>query len=147
VRLPDPLRQPHPARAHAELLHQKGGEPLDLSALVAIGQHGEDRLVEPAREELDLAAGDRLAEQIEGRARVLAKPREQAPGAVDAQPQLAAPPDELEERPVRALRRLDQHRVEVSDRLMVVHAEAEGQPIRLHGALTRDRDRGARASG
>src|SRR5206468_3979956 len=93
-------------------------EPLDLPDLVVIRQDGEDRLVEAAGQQLDLAARGEASEQIEGPRRPLTQPLEQAPGAVHAQTNLRARVEPLEERTVRALRRFDEDVIEVADRLV-----------------------------
>ena len=66
VRLPHALGQPHPAGSHPEVRLEERCEPLDLADLVVVGQHGEDRLVEPAGQELHLPACGDDAQEVEG---------------------------------------------------------------------------------
>jgi hypothetical protein len=147
VRLPDALGEPHPAGPDAELRLEEGGQPLDLSELVVIGQHGEDRLVESAGQELDLAARRDGAEQIEGARRALPQPLQEAARAVHAHPHLRPRLQPLEERTVGALRRLDEDVIEVADRLVVVDAEAEREPVsHARAGPTLAGGRGARRS-
>ena len=129
VRLPDPLGEPHPAGAHAEVRLEERRQPLDLADLVMVGQHGEDRLVESAGQELDLAASGDGAEQVEGARRRFAQPLQKAARTVNAQPHFGTRVKPFEEWSVGALRRLDEDVVEVADRLMVVNTEAERQPV------------------
>src|SRR6266850_1919796 len=142
VRLPDALGEPHPARTDSEVRLEERREPLDLTDLVEVRQHGQDRLVESTGQELHLSARGEGPEEVEGTGRVLAQPLEQAAGIVDAQPDLRALVEPLEERPIGALGRLDHHVVEVADRLVVVDAETERQAIhRSRGSHSRSRSR------
>jgi len=103
--------------------------PLDLPPLVGVREDGQDRLVEAAGQELHLPGRHGLAEEIECLAPLGAQPGEQAARAMHAEADLGAAADELEKRPVGALGRLRQHRVEVADRLVIVDAETERQAV------------------
>jgi len=66
VRLPNALGQPHAAGTHAEVRAQELAERLDLAHRVLVGKHGQDGPVEAARQQLDAAVVDELAQGIEG---------------------------------------------------------------------------------
>src|SRR5262249_39493416 len=112
-------------------------QPLDLSALVLVGQDGQDRLVETAGEHFDLTTGDHFAEQIEGGRRTLAQPFEQAAREVNGQARVRMGEDALQERAIGVLGRVLQHRLEVAHGLVVVDAEAQEEP--LHYSRSRSR--------
>ena len=132
VRLPHALGQPHAARPHTELGLEELAQALDLPALVGVGQDRQDGLVEATGEELDPAAGDDLPEQVEGRAGLGPQPVQEAARAVHRHSDLRPGLQAREERMVGPLGRLAEDAVEVSDRLMVVNAEAEGQGCVAH---------------
>ena len=137
LRLPHPLGQPHPAGTDAEMRSDELRQALDLPPLVGVGQDGQDRFVEAAREQLHLTPGHGLAEEIEGGRRALAQPGEQAAREVNGQAGVRMGEDALQERTIGALGRLFQHRLEIAHGLVVVDAEAQVQP--LHYSRSRSR--------
>ncbi len=134
LRLPDPLGQPHPARGHAPVRLEEVGERLDLADLVPVRQERQDRLVEAAPQQLHLPVGGQAPQQVEGRTRAGLEGLEQAPRAVHGQGQ-AAPGaiERLEEGVIGPDDRVVDDGVEVADRLVVVDAEEEVEPVVTHG--------------
>ena len=132
LRLPHPLGQPHAARAHAEARLEELCHRLDLAHFVPVGEHGEDRLVEAAGQELDATARHERPEQVEGGARPVTEELQQYARAVDRHRQLGDLAQDLEERVVGSVDRVPDDRFEVPGRLVIVDAEEEGELL-THG--------------
>ena len=135
VRLPDALGQPHPARTHAEVRPDEFRESRDLTALVGVGEDGQDRLVEAAGQQLHLTARHHGGEPVERGLGPFAQPFEQVAGEVSGQPNLGARDETVEQGRVRALGRLGDDVVEIPDGLVVVDTEAEREDVVTHGRL------------
>ena len=150
LRLPHALGQPHAPRADAEIGAEELGQGLDLPDLVLVGQHGEDGLVEAAREDLHTARGHEAAQQVEGRGRPLPEEGEETAGAVHGHHHPLDGAGGFEKGMIGPGRRLEHDGVEVADGLMVVNAEEEAEPFthdRCPGAGPRGRRPWPRAPG
>ena len=133
VGFPHALGEPHPARAHAEVTLQELGEVLDLTDLVVVGEHRQDRLVKAPGQQLDLAARRERAEQIERPRRTVAEEFQERARAVHRQANRGERPRQLQKRLVRALDRVSHDVVEVPRRLVIVDAEQERHAWFTHG--------------
>ncbi|MNX86504.1 hypothetical protein D3C86_1183900 [compost metagenome] len=123
--LPDPLSEPHPLGGLAELGFDQRGQPLDLLALVPIGDDGEHRRVIAAGDEFDLLA---IAQGLELRDElgvVLQEPFEQGPRVVQGDADAGMAREDLEKRQVGAGVGLLDDPVPVPEGLVVVHPQGE----------------------
>src|SRR5207302_5418493 len=128
--LPGALGQPEPTRDRAETAVQPVREERDLAYRVTVRDYREDRLVEPAAEDLDLVGHDELREPVQERRLLFLKPLQQRTRVVQRQPDVRVPLQEIEERPVAALVGLAEDMAEVPHRLLVVNAKQ--QRYRVH---------------
>ena len=125
VLLPDALGHPHAANARGEQVLQVLREGADLADAIAARDHGQDRLIEAAAHDLDLPAGDELAQTLDIIRPPVHQPFHQRAARVQGKRNLGVLFHELEERSVAVPVGLFEHAVEVADGLVVVKSEDE----------------------
>jgi hypothetical protein len=128
VRLPDALRQPRAARPPPEGFGDDVRHPVQLGNSISLGQGRQDRLEEPAAQDLHLAATDELPEPADERRALRLEPLEQRPGVMQAEMDARVALDGGDHRLVRPLEDVREDPAEVADRLMVVEDHRQRDP-------------------
>src|SRR5688572_17805719 len=146
LRFPHALGEPEAVDLGAEELREPRTMQLHLVDAVAARDRGQDRLVEAGGLQLDLAALDAGAHELDQVLRVLHPPLEQRSGDVQHVRDARMAGERLEQRPVGAGRRLLDHPAEVADRLVAVEVEDEAQWSRRSRRRTHRRRRNRRGT-
>ncbi len=128
VWLPHALGQPCPARPAAGQRLQAVRHPGQLVEAVALGQGGQDRLVQAAAEELDLPARHQRAQAFEELRPLGRQPLEQRARVVQRQPDAGVALERLEHRQVGLAVDLREHPAEVADGLVIVDRQRQRDP-------------------
>jgi len=123
VRLPDPLREPHPARRGAEPFPKVVRHEPELPLRVVARDRREDRLIESAAEELDLPPRGELPENGEILGAVGLDPLEKRPGVVQGAADGGVALQHLQKRPVAGAPAVGEDVLEVAGGLVVVHRQ------------------------
>src|SRR5439155_1374571 len=137
VGLPDPLGQPGALRSDAELALELVGHAAALGDPVTLGEGGEDRLVPPAADDLDLTAGDERREALEEFGPLDAEPGQQRAGVVEGDVHAGMAVEGVEHRQVGPLVGLGDDPAEVAEKAGVSTAAvsfAFSSPDRLNTA-------------
>ncbi len=123
--LPDPLGEPGAADVGTEVFLEILGIRADLPDPVAAGDHRQDRLIEPAAEDLDPTGFDHRPQSPHVPRLMLDEPLQERPRGVEDEGDLRVVLHHVEERPVAEAICLVEHAVEVADGLVVVEGEDE----------------------
>ena len=143
VGLPDALGEPRPVGPPPEDRLDLVGHPARLAEAVALGERGQDGLVQTATEDLDLAALDQRDQPVDEPGLLGAQPVEERPRVMEreADPRVAF--QRRDHRLVGLSEDLGEDPAEVPDRLVVVDRERERDPRSHAGRLSRPRSRPA----
>ena len=123
--LPDPLGEPHAAGLVFQRRFDEGGELPDLADLVLVRKHREDRLIEPAGQDLGAALANELLQHIDKLGMFLLKEPVEDAGVMQRDLDRRVPVQDLQEREVGFLIGVLCHEIEIADRLMVVDRKDE----------------------
>src|ERR1041385_2790699 len=129
--LPHALREPQPARRHAEPPRDRLAHPLDLLEAVFPEQRNEDGLVEPREQQLHAPFAREPADQVEQSPFVRFEPLEQRTGEMDGNGEKLPLRQPLEKRPVHVAHVLLEHVIEISNRLVEVDPEGKSDRLQL----------------
>ena len=125
VRLPDPFREPQAPGIVSQRPANVVRKHPDLAGLIVIGQHREDRLIEPAGQDFRPAFGHELLKHIDEIRMVPLEKMVENARVVQRDLDLRMLLQNLDERKVGFLVRFFRNKIEIPDRLMIMDRKDE----------------------